>query len=322
MSTPFVLPETRAVLDLLAAQPGPHLADMAAPDARAVYHVLGDLFDAPAEPSVRTRDLSPAQHGAPVPLRAYFPGDPQPGPVILYMHGGGFVIGDLDTHNAICTLVAKLSGLRVVAVDYRLAPEHPYPAAHDDCLAAARFVAAGPEALEAPVAGIAVAGDSAGGALSYHVATRLGCGTVLAQLLIYPWLDAGAGDEGSYGEFAEGFLLDRKLMDRFIADTLPGGIDRMGPELSPIRHRLPEALPPALIIAAGLDPLRDQARALAAGMAGQGLEAHFIEAVGLIHGLATMRKALPSGDALMRRVILLFTHMIHAATARQEEPEA
>ncbi|GGY95663.1 alpha/beta hydrolase [Novosphingobium colocasiae] len=315
MSQPFVLPETQAVLDLLAAQPGPHLADLPAADARAVYHLLGDLFEEPADLSVRTLDLPPDNTGLGTPLRAYFPGPAQAGPVIVYMHGGGFVIGDLDTHNAVCTLVARISGLRVVAVDYRLAPEHPYPAAHEDCLAAARFVAGAGAVLEAPVEGIAVAGDSAGGALACYLAARLGRDTVRAQLLIYPWLDATAADEGSYRDFAEGFLLDRRLMDRFITDSLPAGTDVAGPDLSPVRHPLPAHLPPAVIVSAGLDPLRDQARALAAAMAVQGLECHFLEARGLIHGIATMRKALPSGDAVIRRATTIFADMIRATTA-------
>lgn len=312
---PFVLPETQGVLDALAAEPGPHLADMPAADARAVYHVLGQLFDASPEEGVRSEDLAPAQTGLAAPLRAYFPGAAVAGPVVLYMHGGGFVIGDLDTHHAICTLVARLSGLRVVAVDYRLAPEHPYPAAHEDCLAAAAFVASGPALLEAPVTGLAVAGDSAGGALAWHLGARLGGEGVLAQLLVYPWLDAIPDDTGAWRDFAEGFLLDRRLMERFVADTLPAGTDLAGPDLSPVRHPLPTDLPPAVILAAGLDPLRDQGRAMAAAMAGAGHEVHFLEARGLIHGIATMRRAFPTGDMVMRRAITIFRELIHTRTA-------
>ncbi|MFD2578885.1 alpha/beta hydrolase fold domain-containing protein [Novosphingobium colocasiae] len=104
-------------------------------------------------------------------------------------------------------------------------------------------------------------------------------------------------------------------MDRFITDSLPAGTDVAGPDLSPVRHPLPAHLPPAVIVSAGLDPLRDQARALAAAMAVQGLECHFLEARGLIHGIATMRKALPSGDAVIRRATTIFADMIRATTA-------
>lgn len=315
MTQPFVLPETATLLQTLASMEGPHLGDVPAADARAVYQVLGDMFDDPADPDVRITNFAEAGCD----LRAYFPGKVEAGPVIVYLHGGGWVIGDLDTHHSLCSRIARLSGLRVVAVDYRLAPEHPYPAAHDDCLAAAQFVAAGPPELEAPVTGIAVAGDSAGGNLAFHVAAKLGAEAVLAQLLIYPVGDCTGPDEGSYKEFAEGYLLDRKLMDRFIVDYLPNSNDAANADVSPALHNLPASLPPAVVLTAGLDPLRDQGRALAGRLAMQGVEVHFVEAAGLIHGLATMRKAMPTGDAVVRRVTGLFTDLIWAASANGEE---
>lgn len=311
MSEPFVLPETAAVLELLAAQPGPHLAEMPAGDARAVFGVLGEMFDAPADGSVRTVDFD----GPACPLRAYFPAEPQAGPVIVYAHGGGWVIGNLETHHALCSLIACTTGLRVVAIDYRLAPEHPWPAAHEDCLAAAKFIASGPAELEAPVNGIAVAGDSAGGNLAYHIAASLGREQVLAQLLIYPVGDCTSPDKGSYAEFAEGFLLDRQLMDRFIGDYMPNDADRAGREASPLLHALPANLPPAVILTAGLDPLRDQGRMLASRFTELGIETHFMEAAGLIHGLATMRKGLPSGDVAIQRALAIFADVLQAQAA-------
>lgn len=306
MSKPFILPETAAVLEALAAMDGPHLADLPAAAARDVYHQLGAAFEADADPAIRTSDFK----GNGVPMRAYFPIDARAGPVIVYFHGGGWVIGDLDTHHALCTRLAGLTGLRVVAVDYRLAPEHPYPAAGDDCLAAARFVAGGPGVLEAPVEGIVLAGDSAGGALALAVSTSLEPSQRLAQLLIYPVGDCTELSTGSYAEFAEGFLLDRKLMHRFITDYLPIEDLRQNADVSPILHEPPADLPPTIILTAGLDPLRDQGRALAAAMILRGIECHYIEAAGLIHGMATMRRALPSGDALIARAAKLLAAML------------
>ncbi len=300
MTSPFVLPETAAVLAGLAAQEGPHLGDMSATDMRETYRQLGAIFDTPPEAGVRSADFS----GAGCKLRAYFPAVAAAGPVIVYLHGGGWVIGDLETHHPLCTLIAAVTGLRVVAVDYRLAPEAPWPAAHDDCLAAARFVAAGPPALEAPVTGIAMAGDSAGGTLALHVASALGSAGVLAQLLVYPLVDC-TGPEGSYAEFATGYLLDRKLMDRFIGDYLPNPADRGGAAISPVLHPVAD-LPATIVVTAGLDPLRDQGRAIAAAIAQTGTETHFIEAAGLIHGMATMRAALPTADRTMRRALAMF----------------
>ena len=311
MTEPLVLPETAVVLEALAAMDGPHLGDLPAEAARAVYHQLGAAFEADADASVRIADFV----GDGVPMRAYFPGQPSAGPVIVFFHGGGWVIGDLDTHHALCTRLAAVAGLRVVAVDYRLAPEHPYPAAHDDCLAAARFVADGPAVLEAPVAGIALAGDSAGGALALAVSARLEPAQRLAQLLIYPVGDCTEPETGSYAEFAEGFLLDRKLMHRFITDYLPVANDRRNVDVSPVLRDLSADLPPTVILTAGLDPLRDQGRALAAALIRRGIECHYLEAAGLIHGMATMRRGLPGGDALIARAARLL-----AAVLRENDP--
>lgn len=306
MSNAPILAETVALLEFLAAQEGTHLAEVPAPVARVVYNALAETFDVPADPTIRTTDFS----GAGSQMRAYFPGEAKAGPVIVYMHGGGWVIGDLETHHALCTLIASVSGLRVVAVDYRLAPEYPFPAAHEDCLAAARYIASSPAELEAPVTGIAVAGDSAGGNLAFHVGAKLGREKVLGQLLIYPVGDCASPNEGSYQEFAEGYLLDRRMMDRFFADFLPDETHCLHPDVSPLRHPLPLGVPPAVILTAGLDPLRDQGRELAGRMAAQGAEVHFIEAEGLIHGFATMRKSLPTAERITRRALTIFTELI------------
>lgn len=318
MSDPVVLPETRAVLDFLAAQEGPHLAELPAETMRDVYRQLGEAFDSPPDPSVRTVDFAGPGCG----LRAYFPGKAEAGPVIVYMHGGGWVIGDLATHDPVCSLIARVSGLRVVAVDYCLAPEHPYPKAHEDCLAAAAFVASGPAVLEAQVTGIAVAGDSAGGNLAFHVATQLGTARVLGQFLIYPVGDCTAPAGGSYRQFAEGYLLDRKLMDRFIGDYLPEDGEVSDAAVSPLLHPLPPALPPAVVLTAGLDPLRDQGRDLARNLVAQGVETHYIEAEGLIHGMATMRKSFPTADRIIRRATALFAELIRAEQDKREESAA
>ncbi len=306
MAGPVVLPETAAVLDFLAAQEAPHIADLPVSDMRAVYGLLNAAFDEAPDPSVRTVDFE----GGGCPLRAYFAGEASAGPVIVYMHGGGWVIGDLESHDGFCRMIAKLTGLRVVAVDYALAPEQPFPRAHDDCLAAATFIASSPPQLEAPVTGIAVAGDSAGGNLALHVSAQLGSANVLAQMLIYPVGDCTGPAGGSFKQFEEGYLLDRKLMDRFIADYFPGGSGTAHPHASPLLHPIPEDLPPSVIVTAGLDPLRDQGRELAGKFVAQGVETHYFEAEGLIHGMATMRKSLPTGDSILRQATAIFAGLI------------
>lgn len=307
MEEPFVLPETAAVLAGIAEQGGPHLADLSAADMRAVYLQMGALFDVQPEESVRWTDID----GPSCKLRAYFPGAAAAGPVVLYMHGGGWVIGDLETHHPVCSTIAAITGCRVVAVDYRMGPEAPFPASHDDCIAAAEFVLGSPAELEAPVTGLATAGDSAGGNLAFYVAAMLGADKVKAQLLVYPWLDCTAPDRGSYKAFGEGFILDAKLLARFAADYLPADGDATSPAASPLLHPLPAALPPAVILTAGLDPLRDQGRAMVGRMAEAGMEVHFMEAKGLIHGLATMRAAFPTADRILRRAIGVFADLVN-----------
>lgn len=315
MTQPFVLPETAAVLEFLAAQNAPHLSTLPAADMRAVYSQLGEAFDMPPDTDVRTADFTAGG----LPMRAYHPGPARAGPVIVYYHGGGWVIGDLDTHDPLCRMLAKETGLRVVAVDYRLAPEAIFPAAHEDCLAAVGHVLAGLPELGAPVEGIAVAGDSAGGNLALYVAGEKGAAGLLGQFLIYPAGDCTSPDHGSYREFAEGYLLDRLLMDRFIGDYLPDEAKRADGRVSPLLGRFPQDVPPAVILTAGLDPLRDQGRDIAGRIAAQGQEVHYIEAEGLIHGMATMRKAFPTGDSIIRRAARIFAEMITAGRAKQQE---
>lgn len=319
MAKPFVLPETQAILDLLSEAEGPPLSEMSPEEMRAVYLELGETFDLPPEPSVRTRDFS--LDG--IALRVWFPpGKVVGGPVIVYFHGGGWVFGNLDSHAALCSTIAARTGLRVVAVDYRLAPEAPFPAAHDDCVAGTSALlrpGAAADSLEAPVEGLAVAGDSAGGNLAFAVASHLGSDRIVAQLLIYPVADCTDRKGGSYVDLAEGYLLDKPLMDRFIDAYLPSASDRADPRVSPLLGTLPTGLPPTVLMTAGLDPLRDEGRDLAGRIAATGNEVHFLEAGGLIHGLATMRKVFPSGDRILQRAVSLFADIVRRRAADLKE---
>jgi acetyl esterase len=318
MSSVVILPETAAILQALAEQEGPALYEMTAPDMRSVYRQLGEIFDLPSEAGVRTLDFI----GAGIPMRSYDPGVTKPGPVIVYMHGGGWVIGDLETHDSLCVQFAKLTGLRVVAVDYRLAPEAIFPAAHDDCAKAVEYVLSSPPELGQAVQGVALAGDSAGGNLAFSTTVRMGDPRILAQLLFYPVGDCTGANTASYESFREGYLLDKPLMDRFIGDYLPTADLRADPRVSPLLGELPSKLPPTIILTAGLDPLRDEGRMLAGRIAATGNEVHFAEAEGLIHGIATMRKVFPTGDRMLRQIIGQFSELITKRTNKSQEREA
>ncbi|WP_320672911.1 alpha/beta hydrolase [Patulibacter defluvii] len=212
-------------------------------------------------------------------------------PLIVFLHGGGFVLGDLDSHDALCRLLCRRMGAVVLAVAYRLAPEHPWPAAPDDALAAWRWAVAHAAELGADPDRIGVAGDSAGGNLSAIVAqqsTRAGEPSPALQLLFYPTVD-WAGEYGSRERFATGFYLERESMEWCEHHYLGGdgtGVDLTDPRLSPLRADDLSGLPPAVIATAGFDPLRDEGEAYAAALRAAGTPVVVRRMPDLIHGFA------------------------------------
>jgi len=212
-----------------------------------------------------------------LPARLYVPRtpDPEPGPLLVFFHGGGFMYGDLDSHDATCRLLAERGGVRVLAIDYRLAPEHPFPAAHDDALAAYRWVVRHADVLGADPQRLAVGGDSAGGTLA--AATAIAAATeglpLAFQLLVYPSVDARR-DTRSLKLFSEGFYLTQAFMDLANASYVPDTGVRGDIRVSPLRHDVPDGLAPAYICTAGFDPLRDEGEAYARARRGRGAGAH------------------------------------------------
>ena len=206
------------------------------------------------------------------------------GPLLLFFHGGGFMYGDLDSHDAPCRFLAERSGVRVLAVDYRLAPEHPFPAAYDDALAAHRWLVDHAAEVGADPARLAVGGDSAGGNLAALVAIEAArAGLPLAfQLLVYPATDA-VRDTASASLFAEGFYLTRDFMD--LANQLyVAGTDPRDPRVSPLYAELPAGLAPAYVVTAGFDPLRDEGEAYAHRLAEEGVDVELRRFADQIHG--------------------------------------
>jgi acetyl esterase len=222
--------------------------------------------------------------------RLYVPAEAQhgPAPLVVFFHGGGWVIGDLDTHDAPCRLLAHSSGARVLSVDYRLAPEHPYPAAADDALAAFRDAVSRADELGADPARIAVGGDSAGGHLSALVAQRAardGGPAPAYQVLVYPATDF-IDDHPSALQCAEGFVLTKANMDWYRSHFVPGGVH--AEEASPLRTENLEGVAPALVVTAGFDPLRDEAEAYAARLMEAGVPTILRRHPGQIHGFFNM----------------------------------
>jgi acetyl esterase len=291
MSEPFVRPDVRQLLEFLNNLPGPRGHELGPEGARQLYVQGRYALDTPARDIAVIRDVA-----GPVPLRLYDAREKRrPGPVLVFIHGGGWVIGDFETHEPFCIDVAIELDLPVVAVDYRLAPEHPFPAGFEDTVAAARWIAGGPDELGRKPTSLFLAGDSAGGNLAAVVTAALrdepAAVPVAGQWLIYPAADPCIRYP-SYKQFCEGFALTKPSMDWY-EESYAGPKDdwRYSPLLKGV-----EGLPPTFVVTASLDPIRDQGRVYAARCAEAGVETIYWEAPGTIHGFIQLRKAIPSAN--------------------------
>jgi acetyl esterase len=243
--------------------------------------------------AVRERVLETAS--GPLKARHYAPAAPASRrPLLVYLHGGGFVLGDLDTHDAPCRLLCRHADLHVLAVDYRLAPEHPFPAGLEDAVAAFAWARAHAEELGADPERVAVGGDSAGGNLAAVVsqlAVREGTPAPVLQFLLYPALDRTV-DRESLEHFAEGFFLTREDIRWFQQQY--SRADCSDPRISPLLCRDLSGLPPAFVVTAGFDPLRDEGEAYAQALRGAGTRATLRRFDGLVHGFANMGGVSPA----------------------------
>jgi acetyl esterase len=246
----------------------------------------------PPIPMARVEAVEVPGQAGPIPARFYVPaGLPAgPPPLLVFFHAGGWVIGDLDTHDGVCRFLAAAAGTAVLSVDYRLAPEHPFPAAVEDAWAGFVWAVASGAELGIDPARIAVGGDSAGGNLAAVVSllARAAGGQMPAmQLLIYPPTDS-AGDLPSRQLFSEGFLLTKGDMDSFERHYLPPGTDATDPRVSILLAPDLSGLPPAYVATAGFDPLRDEGEAYALRMREAGTQVALRRHPGLIHGFANL----------------------------------
>ena len=278
-------PALEPFLALVHSPSSPRLPDVGPVEARVLNRRLCvDLRDPATLVAVAARDdLEVAGRLA----RRYRPldADADRG-VLVYFHGGGFVIGDLDTHDALCRRICAEAGIDVLSVDYRLAPEHPFPAAVEDAVAVTRAVADGRTALGLSAGPLAVGGDSAGGNLAAVGCQQAREVALAAQLLIYPATDR-AEVRPSLVEHAEGRMLDGELMRWFHEAYLPADADRQDPRVSPLRGDL-AGLPPAVVATAGFDPLRDEGDAYAEALAAAGVPVVHRTYPSLIHGFADL----------------------------------
>ena len=281
-------PDVQHFLEQLATTAVPELHELEPDEARAVMRqLLG------AEPSVELERVADRTIPGPcgeLPIRIYDPATRAQAPAIAYFHGGGWVVGDLDTHDASCRKLAAETGAVVLSVDYRLAPEHPFPAALEDCYAALDWLAANAESIGADPDRLVVAGDSAGGNLAAATAllARGREGPEIAyQLLVYP-VTGDPTTTSSYEANAEGYLLTTRDMEWFADQYLPREVDRYSILASPRLAADLSGLPPATVVTAGFDPLRDDGAAYADRLQDAGVTVRYRNYPEMIHGFAGM----------------------------------
>jgi acetyl esterase len=293
-------PQARTLLDQLVAMGGPPLHTLSVPEARQAMAAMVQLQPA-AERIAEVRNLAVPGPAGEIPIRLY---KPSPGrlPLLVYFHGGGWVLGSLDSHDGVCRSLANRAECMVVSVDYRLAPEHKFPAAAEDAYAATQWVVSNADRLGGDPTRVAIGGDSAGANLTAVVAlmARDRKGPALVhQLLVYPVTDS-ACDTDSYRDNADGYLLTRDAMVWFWDHYTRDEHDRRNPYAAPLRAADLDGLPPALVITAEFDPLRDEGEAYAQRLREAGVAVRLSRYAGMIHGFFGMGAILDQAKGAMQ----------------------
>ena len=295
-------PVIASILDLMASAGTPSLAAGTPEQARLgmVAMTVGVRDPATLAPVRQTRELLLPGPAGELPARLYLPETDGPVPTVVFFHGGGFVLGDLETHDDHARLLCHQAGVAVLSIDYRLAPEHPFPAAYDDCLAATVWAVEHIAELGGDASRVAVAGDSAGGNLAAAVALRARDAgiTLKAQLLLYPATDLREDEtHSSRRENAEGFFLTAEDMAWFGNAYVPTAAQRLHPRASVLLEPDLAGVAPAVLCTAEFDPLRDEGNAYAKALAAAGVEVRHTEFAGLIHGFYGMGVYVPAAAA-------------------------
>ena len=296
-------PQAKAVIELVIKSGRPPYHQLSPNEARQTFRETRAASTPPAPEIGEARDL--VADG--IPARLYRPRGvlasiPLPG--LIFFHGGGWVIGDLETHDVLCRQLTAGAGISVVSLDYRRAPEHKFPAAADDAWATTRWVAAHAAELALDAGRLAVGGDSAGGNLAAVVALLARdhrAPSLALQVLIYPVTDV-ATEWPSYTQFAEGFMLTRDSMRWFIAHYLARDADRDDWRVSPLRAPSVAGVASALVVTAGYDPLRDEGDAYARKLRDAGVRVDHVSYGGMIHGFVPMGRLIETGNRAVAHI--------------------
>lgn len=291
-------PQMKAILDTIAAAGGKPFNAMTPAEAREGIKLLVQVFGGQPEQMAKVEDRRVPGPAGEIPVRVYTPAGAAPMGGLVYFHGGGWVIGDIESHDEVCRALAKGAGCIVVSVDYRLAPEHKFPAAPEDCFAATKWVAQNAAALGIDANRIAVGGDSAGGNLAAVVAQMArdrGGPKIAFQLLIYPATD-WSKESASQREFTQdGYILSRGDMVWFYDHYMNSPAEKTNPYFSPACAKSLAGLPPAFVITAAIDPLRDEGEAYGEALRKAGVPTTVKRYPGVCHGFVMMGAKLDAG---------------------------
>lgn len=295
----------KAFLDSMAAVPGPKMWEIAPAAAREAFVGMMQLVGPKDVPIGKVQNLVMPGPGGDLALRIYTPvaAKSEPLPTLVFFHGGGYVIGDLDTHDGLCRMFANDANMRVVAVDYRLAPEHKFPAAAEDAYAAVCWIEAHAADLGVDANHVAVGGDSAGGGLAAAVALMAkekGAPKIAFQMLLFPVTEIG-GQTASLREFASGYFLELATLEWFYDHYgAASEVDRGDPRMSPLLAKDFAGLPPAYIMVAGFDPLHDEGVAYGEKLRGAGVSVMLADYSDLVHDFIYMQAVLPQAPEAMK----------------------
>ena len=310
MTEPYIRPDVRGFLDMIVAAPRPVFTAQVLASIRGMSMEGMARLDLPVGDLGEIRDLIMPGPGGETALRLYDPrGTREAGPVVVFYHGGGFVVGGIETHAGLAAEIARQLDLPVISVEYRLAPENPWPAAPDDCEAAARWIAENGAAFGREFTSLILCGDSAGGNLTIVTALALrdkaAALPVVMQMPIYPGTDHSRSTK-SRADYADGYGLERvnmALYDQHYASEVTHW--RSSPLLAN-----QTGMPPTVLVTASLDPLRDEGRSYAAATIQAGVPTIFHEAEGNIHGFASYRRVIPSSAADLTTYLGLAREML------------
>lgn len=297
-------PLLKNLLDQMAAEPTPPIHQMEPAMARQAMVMMAQMMGPKDVPIGKVENLTMPGEAGEIALRLYTPvaAGSEALPALIFFHGGGWVIGDLETHDGFCRILANEAGVKVIAVDYRLAPEHKFPAAVNDAVAAVKWVEINAATLGVDANRMAVGGDSAGGGLSAVTAqtAKANGGPHLAfQLLMFPVTQLGE-ETASLRACAEGYFLERAGMEWFQSHYLPEDADRNDPRISPLRAPDVSGLPPAYVMLAGFDPLHDEGLDYAEKLRMAGVPVTVADYPDMVHDFIMMHAVVPHAQEALK----------------------